>query len=125
MKEINLKYPYGYLRAVDCVYKIDLEEYLISHFRQEVFETEEWKALKETDSISILKSIQIEERERKKGYGTKLMKEYLSKVEGNCIVLIADESRSGKTLPNFYKIFGFEIVINGLHPIMAKNLSKR
>ena len=120
MKQIEITTEQGYLKAVDEVYKDTLKEYLIMHFRDEVIKSGLWKEISETDSISILKSIQIKKEFQNKGFGSKIMKDYLSQVSSDLIFLIADESRSGKTLPCFYNKFGFEIVIDELHPIMTK-----
>lgn len=120
MKQIEIITEQGYLKAVDEVYKDTLKEYLIMHFREEVIKSGLWQEINETDSISILKSIQIKKEYQNKGFGSKMMKDYLSKASSNLIFLIADESRSGKTIPYFYNKFGFEIVIDELHPIMIK-----
>lgn len=123
MIKIEIKTDNGHLKAVDDVYKKELKEYLIMHFRESLFKTNLWKELDEGDSISILKSIQVEKEFQHKGVGTKLMLEYLNKINSDWVVLIADESRSGRTLPNFYKKFGFEIVVDEINPIMIrKNL---
>lgn len=120
MKKIEIKTKHGFLKAIDDAYKEDLREYLTMHFCESLFKTNMWKELDEGESISILKSIQIEKEYQRKGLGSELILEYLDQINSDWVILIVDKSRSGESLPEFYKKFGFKSVINERQPIMIK-----
>ncbi len=91
-----------YLIANDCLYLVN----------QKIIED-----LKESDSISLLRSICVEDKFQGNGFGRKLMEEYLSNSESKYFILIADlESTDG--LIDFYGKFGYEKISENPSPIM-------
>lgn len=76
----------------------------------------EFSKVSEIHTLAILKSLEVDEKERGNGYGKELMDEFLSDVD-SCsaiAVLVADTMQfqsTGLNLIEFYKSFGF-VAIN-------------
>ncbi|MBM26525.1 MAG: hypothetical protein CL760_12770 [Chloroflexi bacterium] len=78
------------------------------------------KDLSNSNSISVLRSVYVEEKERGKGLAKEVITEYLNSAKNDYYFLMVDIEES-PTLIEFYKKFGFSVLSKDEYPIMFKN----
>lgn len=83
----------------------------------EELERKRIKDLYNSKSISVLRSIYVEEKERGKGLAKKIINEYLDSTKNDYYFLMVDTEES-PTLIEFYKKFGFSVLSKDEYPIM-------
>lgn len=103
----------SYLSAIKNMDYDDLKEYLIHEEKECILETPEIMDIeKNASTISVLESVYVGINERRNGYATDMILEYLRKVRNDCVVLLAEKSNDTDEfkIQNFYKTHGFIVI---------------
>ena len=103
----------SYLAAIKNMDYDDLAEYLIHEEKESILNDSHIIEIKKNAStISVLESIYVGVSERRNGYATDMLLEYLRKVKNDCVVLLAEKSNDTEEfkIQNFYKSHGFVVI---------------
>lgn len=103
----------SYLAAIKNMDYDNLAEYLIHEEKESILNDSHIIEIKKNAStISVLESIYVGVSERRNGYATDMLLEYLRKVKNDCFVLLAEKSNDTEEfkIQNFYKSHGFVVI---------------
>lgn len=103
----------SYLSAIKNMDIDDLNEYLKHEEKEELIHSEALLEIqKNASTISVLESLYVGINERRNGYATDMLQEYLRKVKNDCFVLLAEKSNDNEffKIQNFYKAHGFVVI---------------
>lgn len=114
----------SYLSAITNMDFDDLKEYLIHEEKEAVLTNPHILEIKKNAAtISCLESVYVGINERRQGYATDMISEYMRKVKNDCLILLAEKSNDSENfkIKEFYSKHGFiEIEECDIFTIMYK-----
>jgi len=107
-KDLSQGYPYGSLEAFEGSLSGErIQAWLLQTLGERGVEEIARKYPEEDQMVGVLLGVYVDEEDQGRGYGTRILKDFLNRTDASLIFLVADTRESGPRLLQWYEGFGF------------------